>query len=250
MVQSTKSRIILALDGMSLTQACGYVEALGPHIAGIKCTDLVDMYGRAVFGHLDPYRQFPHLLRMADVKIHDIGNTTHNRLSAWINYADVVTVHTSASSSALNRAAGIAKEKGLHVVGVTVLTDIDGESKRIYNRSATSQVRILAACAMQAQLPGIVCGPREVQMLRQQSNELLIFVPGVRKIGAKTDNHIRVGTHERAMFDGADYVVVGREITTAQNPEAVAKEINNNIAAVLTKHSELSAPHRAVRCMS
>jgi orotidine-5'-phosphate decarboxylase len=50
-------------------------------------------------------------------------------------------------------------------------------------------------------------------------------VPGIRPAGSNGHDHVRVLTPAAAIESGADYIVVGRPLTGADDPVGVARAI-------------------------
>jgi orotidine-5'-phosphate decarboxylase len=55
--------------------------------------------------------------------------------------------------------------------------------------------------------------------------------PGVRSAGSATGDQKRVATPAEAVRNGADYLVIGRQITRAPDPAAEAGRVLEEIAA-------------------
>ena len=120
------------------------------------------------------------------------------------------------------------------LIGVTVLTSMDNDSLRDVGISGPVSRRVvgLARLAQRAGLDGVVASPQEVRAIRRAcGKDFLIVVPGVRPelSGAagrstkqKRDDQARVATPAQAIRAGADYLVVGRPITAAPDPESMA----------------------------
>ena len=80
----------------------------------------------------------------------------------------------------------------------------------------------------------LVCSPREVATLRQEIGEgVTLITPGVRPAGADPGDQSRVATPRQALADGADLLVIGRPITGADDPGAVAEELARSLAGEL-----------------
>ena len=56
-----------------------------------------------------------------------------------------------------------------------------------------------------------------------------LITPGIRPAGAASDDQKRIMTPEQAMNVGVDYLVIGRPITKAENPQQVLLAINTSI---------------------
>ena len=114
-------------------------------------------------------------------------------------------------------AAKAAAPPETRVVGVTVLTSLDGAdlaSIGIENSSA-EQVKRLAALAREAGLDGIVCSGAEVALPAPTWPDGFFVVPGVRPAGAEVGDQKRVVTPQPGAWDGASVLVIGRPITGA-----------------------------------
>ena len=131
------------------------------------------------------------------------------------------------------------------LLGVTILTSMDNTSLRAVGISGTASIRAvkLARMARQAGLDGVVASPHEVRAIRRAcGKDFLIVVPGIRPESGegsgrspkrKKDDQSRVATPAEAIRAGADYLVIGRPITAAPNPEAAARAILEEIVSAL-----------------
>jgi len=73
--------------------------------------------------------------------------------------------------------------------------------------------------AKESGLAGAVCSPQEVMQLRQIcGDDFLLVCPGVRPVWAEAGDQRRSLTPAAALKAGADYLVIGRPITTAPDP--------------------------------
>jgi orotidine-5'-phosphate decarboxylase len=92
-------------------------------------------------------------------------------------------------------------------------------------------------------MDGVVASPQEVRAIRRAcGKDFLIVVPGIRPLvggratsskKSKIDDQARVATPAEAIRAGADYLVVGRPITAAPDPEAAARAILDEISSAL-----------------
>ncbi len=118
------------------------------------------------------------------------------------------------------------------MTAVTILTSLDKQDLREIGLQGTPEenVQRLAALARDAGLDGVVCSPREATTLRQRhERNFCLVTPGVRPEGARSGDQKRTLTPREAIAAGADYVVMGRPITQADNP----------VRTLLTIHSEI-----------
>jgi len=189
-----------------------------------------------------------------DLKFHDIPNSVAGAVSAAVGLPGVRLLDLHALGGLeMMRSAGRARDESAlpkaqrpKLLGVTILTSMDNGSLRAVGISgpASSRAVKLARLARQAGLDGVVASPHEVRAIRRACGEdFLIVVPGVRPgVGGssgraktrKIDDQARVATPSEAIRAGADYLVIGRPITAAPDPEAAARAILEEIASALS----------------
>jgi orotidine-5'-phosphate decarboxylase len=186
-----------------------------------------------------------------DLKFHDIPNTVSGAVTSALSLPGVrlLNVHTLGGLEMM-RAAALAREKSNgpksqlpRLIGVTILTSMDNSTLREVGIAGPAPRRVvkLARLAKQAGLDGVVASPQEVRAIRRAcGKDFLTVVPGVRpEVGGatgrtgrhKSDDQARVATPAEAIRAGADYLVVGRPITAAPDPEAAARAIVDEIAS-------------------
>ena len=142
----------------------------------------------------------------------------------------MLTVHTGGGKAMMQAAAKAAKDlpNAPFIIGVTMLTSLDEsdlESVGIKN-NIRNQVSKLADLAQESGLDGVVCSPHEIDIIRKQCGaDFKLIVPGIRPEGSSHDGQKRVMTPKEAMAKGADYLVIGRPITEAENPTQAAQAI-------------------------
>ncbi|WP_055047082.1 orotidine-5'-phosphate decarboxylase [Devosia sp. A16] len=162
-----------------------------------------------------------------DLKLLDIDNTVEKGVAAIAGTgATMLTVH--AYPKAMRAAAKAAAGSGLTVLGVTVLTSMDDSDLEDagYARDAAGLVALRAEQAKQAGIGGIVCSPKEAQMVRSiVGAKLAIVTPGIRPAGSAHGDQKRVTGPAEALAAGATHLVVGRPITAAAHPASAAQAI-------------------------
>jgi orotidine-5'-phosphate decarboxylase len=167
-----------------------------------------------------------------DLKLFDIPNTVANAVTAASTLGvQMLTIHLSGGAEMI-RAATARKGKIL-ILGVTVLTSANEQTLREAGVSDTieNQVLRLARLGIENGIDGIVASPHEIKMLRREfGDRIKIVVPGIRPTWSEPGDQKRFMTPREALEAGADYLVIGRPITSHPKPqEAVAKileEIN------------------------
>jgi orotidine-5'-phosphate decarboxylase len=119
-------------------------------------------------------------------------------------------------------------------LGVTVLTSLDETDldRGGIGQSVQDYVRRLAGLALEAGLDGVVASPHEIELLRDDlGSDAVIVVPGIRPKGTAAGDQKRVMGPEEALARGADWLVIGRAISGADNPAAAAAAIARSLGA-------------------
>ncbi len=167
-----------------------------------------------------------------DLKFHDIPNTVAGAVAAAAKLPKVrlLTLHASGGAEmmrAAREAAGSGPRRPA-LLAVTILTSLDADGLRRIGMSGSPSSRALALArlAKQAGMDGVVASAHEVRAIRRAcGSKFLIVVPGVRPAAVSANDQSRVATPAEAIRAGADYLVVGRPITAAQNPRSAALAI-------------------------
>ncbi len=148
----------------------------------------------------------------ADLKLHDIPNTCASTVEAIkdlkVNY---LTIHISSGIEALR---SVKKVSGnIKIVGVTMLTSLDNKAlKEIgFNKDVKKLVLQQAKLATKAKLDAIVCSAREAKIVKKVFKKEII-TPGIR-FSSTTNDQKRTLTPKQAYRNGADWLVIGRDIT-------------------------------------
>jgi orotidine-5'-phosphate decarboxylase len=166
-----------------------------------------------------------------DLKYHDIPHTVAGAVRAASRLGvRMLTVHAVGGAAMIQAAheAAASAERPPLVVAVTILTSLaDDDLGRLgLVGSAAEAVDRLAALALGAGADGLVASAREVARLRSAHGQgPWLVTPGIRPLGADSQDQARVATPGQAWRDGADVLVVGRPITQAPDPAAAARAI-------------------------
>tara|TARA_Y100000022_G_C13170967_1_gene338608 strand:- start:237 stop:911 length:675 start_codon:yes stop_codon:yes gene_type:complete len=148
----------------------------------------------------------------ADLKIHDIPNTCESTVKALKDLKiDYLTIHISSGLEAL-RVAKKASGK-IKLIGVSILTSLDNKAlKEIgFNKDVKKLVLHQAKLANKAKLDAIVCSAQEVNLVKKVFKKEII-TPGIR-FNSKINDQKRVLTPKQAYRNGANWLVIGRNIT-------------------------------------
>jgi orotidine-5'-phosphate decarboxylase len=202
--------------------------ALGPHCGLLKV-------GLALFTAAGPHAVSAigaHAPVFLDLKLHDIPNTVADAVRALMPLRPaMLTLHATGGAamlSAARDAAEAAPGPRPLLLGVTVLTSLDARTLRdigMVDDPVTQAVR-LGRMAMRSGADGLVCSPLEVAALRGALGPTpKIVVPGVRPAGMPAGDQRRTATPAEAIAAGADWIVIGRPITGAEDPAAAAAAI-------------------------
>lgn len=230
-----KERTFVALDTTDLAHALDLANALSGHVGGVKV-------GKEFFTACGPEGVYAvtqcGMPVFLDLKFHDIPNTVAGAIKASLLFSPyMVNVHALGGEMMMRAAAKSAEEAGEGrplVLGVTVLTSInenDLQSIGIEN-SVSDQVLRLASLSQFSGLDGVVCSAQEVEDLREHfGKDFKLVVPGIRPKWAQNNDQKRIVTPADAIAIGADYLVIGRPITQADNPIEAADRIAAEIAA-------------------
>ena len=227
-----RDRLIVALDLPDVEAAEAMVARLGGGVNFYKIG-----YQLAYAGGLPLVRELAQSGKKVflDLKLHDIGNTVRRGVESVSHLgATFLTVH--AYPQTMKAAVEGRGGSDLKILGVTVLTSYDdGDLQTAGYRLGVSD--LVEARARQAQalgIDGLVCSPEEAARLRAVvGDEMILVTPGIRPAGVAAGDQKRMMTPGRAIAAGADYLVVGRPITEAADPEAAAVAIQAEIAQAL-----------------
>jgi len=169
-----------------------------------------------------------------DMKYYDIGETVKRAVAvAARSGAEFLTIH--GVGQVMRAAIEGRGNSPMKLLAVTVLTSFDQQDVRElgYDCTLADLVGQRVRLAMRAGVDGIVGSPLEARAIRAEAGPAAILVtPGVRSRGAAAGDQKRVATPAEAVRDGADYVVVGREVTRSADPSAALAAIRAELGAL------------------
>jgi orotidine-5'-phosphate decarboxylase len=228
----SKTEVILALDVESRAKAEKILVATGAKLKWVK------------IGLQTYLRDGPNFLYeiassgkniFLDLKLHDIPNTMVKAIESLSDLPiKMLTLHSTAGPEALEKCSIAAKQflPNTKLLAVTVLTSMNQNnlSSIGVENKIPDQVDKLAQMAIDSNIDGIVCSPLELIRLNPILPDSTTFVtPGIRPAGSATGDQKRVMTPYQASQAGANFLVIGRPIIAANNPETALAEIQAEI---------------------
>ena len=225
-INNPSEKIIIALDGMDKKNVFNLLEKI-PEVVWVKVgLELFVSEGPDILSILrDKGKKI-----FLDLKFHDIPTTVSRAcFAASQTGAELISLHTCAGKKALMMANEAAHEGAAKVnlmppklLGITILTSWTQESfinDLLIDQSIAQRVLHLAEIASNSGLGGCVCSPREVKLLREIYPEAFELVtPGIRSLGADSNDQSRVSDASEAIKMGASKLVIGRAITQSKDP--------------------------------
>jgi orotidine-5'-phosphate decarboxylase len=221
--------LIIALDVESRDEASKIVRYLGDSVDFYKVG--MELYAAA---GMDFVRQLVgHRKKVfLDLKLYDIGETVRRTVvQVARSGATFLTVH---GERGIMKAAREGRgDAPLKLLAVTVLTSLDQDDLKDlgYICSIQELVSLRVQKALDSDMDGVVCSPLEVASVREIAGpKMLLVTPGVRSSGNHAGDQKRVATPQDAMRNGADYLVVGRQVTRAENPRKEVERILQEVS--------------------
>ncbi len=241
-----KEKIVLALDVDTLEQAKSLITELKEYVGVFKVgLQLYMGCGFEVF----KFMKEQNIKFFFDVKLHDIPNTVAKASENVIrNGASFFNIHTTggeemmraAQTAARKTAAELGAENPV-ILGVTVLTSINEDclknELKIPYKPDDYAIQ-LALSAKNAGLDGVVASVWEAKKIKQVCGKnFKVLCPGIRPEWSNKNDQKRLATPSIAIKEGADYLVIGRAVTSAEDKvkaiQMIYEEIEN---AILTQN--------------
>jgi orotidine-5'-phosphate decarboxylase len=222
--------IIVALDYESAQEASGLVARLGDQVGFYKVG--MELYAAAGMGFVRELRAQGKQVFL-DMKFYDIPETVRRAVCVATRAGvQFLTVH--GSGPVMRAAAEGRGSSDLKLLAVTVLTSFDREDIHDlgYSCEVNDLVDLRVRKALDSGLEGIVASPLDAARVRRIAGpDMIMVTPGVRSQGSARGDQKRVATPAEAIRDGADYVVMGRQITRAADPASEVTRVLEEIAA-------------------
>lgn len=225
----TNNPLILALDVETAAEARALIDRLGPHVGFYKVG--LELYTAAgmdiVHELLDRGKEV-----FLDLKLYDIPETVRRAVRQVARTrVRFLTVH--AVGQVMRAAAEGRGPDGPQILAVTVLTSFGAADLTDlgYSCEMSEMVAIRTRQAVEAGMTGVVTSPLEASAVRRIAGpKTIIVTPGVRSAGSAKGDQRRVATPAEAIRAGADYLVIGRQITRAPDPAGEALRVLEEIA--------------------
>lgn len=232
---SARDHLILALDMPTIEEARQLVSRLGDTVSFYK-VGLELLFAGGLDLARDLRRQGKRVF--LDMKLLDIGNTVE-RAVANATELDItfLTVHGHDLKTLRAAVSGRGSSK-VKLLAVTVLTNLSADDLREQGSTLSPADLVLrrAELAYASGFDGVIASGQEAARIRAATGpNFLIVTPGIRLTGSATDDQERVMTPEHAIAAGANHIVVGRPITQADDPKAVAETFVQHIREALSK---------------
>ncbi len=232
---SDNKPIIIALDFDNETAVMTLIEKLDPKQCRLKVgKQLFTLYGPPLVKRL----QAAGFDVFLDLKFHDIPNTVAAACRAAADLGVwMVNVHASGGRQMLEAAQGALSSSGASrplLTAVTILTSLAEQDIHEvgFSGQVAENVLRLAKLTASAGLDGVVCSPQEISLLREHlPASFCLVTPGIRPASAAADDQKRVMSPHEALEKGANYLVIGRPITQAADPQIALQEIQQNLAS-------------------
>ena len=236
--EEIKEKLVLALDVEDINEAKKLVDELSPYIGTFKVgLQLFCGCGLEIINYIKQKNANFFL----DVKLHDIPNTvkkaSYNIIKNGANFFNVhatggIEMMRAARKGADEAALKYGKQKPL-ILAVTVLTSITQEilkEELSNNKTVEDFVIQLAKNAREAGLDGVVASPLELRAIKRElGSDFKVLTPGIRPLWSVKDDQKRIATPLSAIKDGADFIVLGRAVTKAENKKEAMDKIYKEI---------------------
>ncbi len=235
-------RLIISVDTGKKSEVISLCKMVGGKVSTLKIgLELIYSAGLEV---VDTVKSFGYKV-MLDAKLMDIPNTVGKAARAIGDLGvSAVTVHTLGGIQMLKKTREILEEQAKAgsrfrplLFGVTILTSLDdGDLKALgFKEDFYHSVLNLTKIALDAGMDGVVCSPNEVEELRKKfGTGFYIATPGIRLPEDAKGDQKRISTPGEAISKGADFIVVGRSITTSKDigktVDSYLKEIERAIS--------------------
>jgi len=226
-----KRKIICALDTGDLSEAKDMVRKLAPYAGAFKVGYALTLqHGLDV---LDVLRDEGAERIFLDLKFHDIPNTVGRAVKeAASRGVWMMTLHIAGGPAMLTAAVEEAKfldpAKAPLLMGVSILTSLDQHFLTDHlgvTRTLEDHMVYLSTLGVECGLDGVVCSVHEIVPIRKAIGRKIIVTPGIRPAQGEKHDQQRVGDARTALDAGADYLVIGRALTSTDDPVQALRDL-------------------------
>jgi orotidine-5'-phosphate decarboxylase len=238
-----REAICLALDFDNSKDALDMIKKVQPYVGMVKVG--LELFVSEGPGIIDKIHD-EGVDMFLDLKFYDIPNTVakaclagarHNvKIINMHAYGGLEMMHVAVQE--IEKASRIEGFKMPILAGVSLLTSVSQHvlnNQMCVNMTVDDYVKFLSKQAKAAGLTGMVTSPLEVSEVSKLG--LITIVPGIRLGGDDVDDQVRIATPYQAVLNGADYLVVGRSITAAKDPEEAASKIYGQVNVALNERA-------------
>ena len=224
-----RKNIFVALDFNSLNKALEVTEKTKDYLAGIKIG--LELYSAIGLVGIKEFEKFK-LPIFLDTKIFDIPNQVSKtiKIISGIKSVQYFTIHALGSLEMLEAAQKTVAGTNLELLSVSILTSWNKNNLEQIGITLDikEQVKILVKLAKQANLSGVIASAQDIELVREISNDIKIFCPGIRG-DQNTQDQKRILSYKEfnAIADDKCYAVIGRPIYEGNPLENIKKIINS-----------------------
>ena len=241
-MKKAKDYLIFPLDVSTYDEAIRYVELLKEYVGIFKVgLELFVSVGPKILSAVKDRSDAGIFL---DLKFHDIPATVKSAFLAASAYGVAFTTVHCDEGEDLLRSVVDNNPSGVKILAITVLTSLDSSNLKElgyndrYIADITGLVMLKARMAKEAGCSGVVCSGLEVEKVKAElGKDFIVVTPGIRPQWSMVgkDDQKRIITPNQAIKGGADYIVVGRPIRTAEKPIEAAKRVVGEIEMAISQ---------------
>jgi orotidine-5'-phosphate decarboxylase len=223
---AAQDRLIVALDVPTINEAKDLVRKLGSSVSFYKIGLELCMSGD--YFELIEWLSEQNKKIFADLKLLDIPATVGKAVKNLSKYKiDFLTIHVSDKET---MKAAVENKGNIKILAVTILTSLDEkglsdvgfDDRYGINDLVVKRAKLAEECA----IDGVIASGLEAAEIRNNlGKDFLIVTPGIRLDTDKKNDQKRTVDVKTAFANGADYIVVGRPITSASDPQKMAQKI-------------------------
>lgn len=240
--KNIKEKIVLALDVDTLEEAKSLILELKDYVGIFKIgLQLYTQNGNEIIDFMTEQG----LEFFLDVKLLDIPNTVAKAAENIVKRgASFFNIHTLGGAEMMKQCVKSAKaaafalnQKEPLILGVTVLTSISDEvlnNELEITCNANDYVLKLAKLAKESGLDGVVASVWEAKKIKELcGTDFKVLCPGIRPQWSLKNDQKRSATPSIAIQEGADYLVIGRAVTSANDKIKAMEMIYDEMGDIL-----------------